>query len=491
MRSLDPARSCSIAALWLAASGFVRPIEAPPPCTCAALLEMTVDRVEDTYVGYHLEVDSVSRPEYDARTAAAREAAARPDADCWEVIAEWIAGFGDPHLFLLEIPRFGPAELDSLRRTAVHTGWTEATARVALESFPSLDPLEGIWVRGGSRYAVLRDTAATGSGTYEAIVLETDAEGWGPGELKARFEARGDGGYEARYRMNDHSTRRYRASVRRDGEILVMPAIGWGREWPAPEDRSTFEPSDPLAPTLSETEPGVFRAVVPSHDPGYRGRLDSLVTAAHERLLDARLLIVDLRGNGGGSSLTTSPLMPYIHAEPEREVPGPEGPPVVLASADNLAYFTRWKSGEDTPAWLLDLLGRMGRSFGEVVPFQDPPDTTRGWVPDTTYATPGDVAIVTDRAVGSAAEAFVLFALHSPRVTTFGEPTRGMIDYQNVGIVPVGCPGSGLYLGYPTIAASADLPLDGINATGLIPHVPLDLSRVDAVDEILAHYGGG
>ena len=478
----------ALALAWLAASDTRR---AAPPCTCPALLEMTIDRIEDTYVGYHLEVDSITRPAYDGRTAAARRAATRPDADCWAVIKEWIEGFGDPHLFLLEIPRFGPAELDSLERTAVHTGWTEATARAAFQSFPSLDPVEGVWVRGESRYAVLRDTAAPGSGIYEAIVLETDAEGWEAGELKALFESDGEGGYEARYRMDDHSTRRYRASVHRDGELLVMPAIGWGREWPAPADGSTFDPSHPLAPTLSEIEPGVFRAVVPSHDPGYRGRLDSLVTATHERLVAARLLIVDLRGNGGGSSLTTRPLMPYIHARPEREIPGPDGPAVVLASADNLAYFTRWKSGDETPEWLLDLLARMGRSFGEVVLFQDPPDTTRGWLPDTTYALPRDVAIVTDGAVGSAAEAFLLHALHSPRATTFGEPTRGMIDYQNVGLVPVGCPGSGLYLGYPTIAASADLPEDGINATGILPHVPLDLSGVDAIEEILAHYGGG
>lgn len=118
----------------------------------------------------------------------------------------------------------------------------------------------------------------------------------------------------------------------------------------------------------------------------------------------------------------------------------------------------------------------------------DPPDTTRSWLPDTSFANPADVAILTDRGVASAAEAFLLFALHSPKVTVCGERTWGMIDYQNVSIVPIGCPGSGLYLGYPTIAASSELPRGGLNATGIQPHVRLDLSRVDPVAAILDHY---
>ena len=97
---------------------------------------------------------------------------------------------------------------------------------------------------------------------------------------------------------------------------------------------------------------------------------------------------------------------------------------------------------------------------------------------------------MTDGGVASAAEAFLLFALHSPKVTVFGEPTARMIDYQNVSISPSGAPGSGLYLGYPTTAASSELPRGGLNRTGIVPHVRLDLAGVDPIAAILERYGG-
>lgn len=453
-------------------------------CPCRAQLEMTIQNVEETYIGYRLEVTEATSAAYDARKARALEAASRPDADCFLVIRDWIDGFGDAHLFLLENPRFDNSQLDSLRRTAVLTEWTEAALRRDFTTRADrLDPIEGLWYGRDGRYGIVRDGDA-----FVAVVLHSGDEGWIPGMEKARLHRHPDGGFDTIWRMPDHSIRRYPARLHRGNLLVVTGGIGWAREFPRPTGSRPLDSVDPLAPTLETLEKDVLLVSLPTHDPSYRSRLDSLVRSHHERLATARLLIVDIRGNGGGSSLTTTPLMPYVHATPEREVPGPKGEPVVLASADNLAYFTRWKRGDQTPAWLNDLLSRMGRSFGEIVPFQDPPDTTRAWVPDTTYAGPRHVAILVDGGVGSAAEAFLLFALHSPRVTVFGEPTWGMIDYQNVGIVRVGCPDAGLLLGYPTIAASAALPEGGLNATGILPHVELDAADPTSIQRVRDHY---
>lgn len=479
-----------------AVAGGHRP-ELPTPtagCPCTALLEMTIRKVEETYIGYRLEVGEAERADYESRKAESRTAAGTPGAACFLVIRDWIDGFDDPHLFLLESPDFTAAQLDSLRRSAVHTEWTEASLREELgRRADALDPIEGFWYGKAGRYGIVRSTggadavAGENESTFSAIVLETTDEGWAVGEEKARFGSRSDG-YEVVYRAPDHSTRRYEARLHR-GNYLHMPAgLGWAKTDPLPPGARAMDPVDPLAPTLDTLPDDAILVSVPSHDYGYRARLDSLVTANEDRLLAARLLIVDVRGNGGGSSLTTQPLMPFIYQTPERDdVPGPEGDPVVLASADNLAYFSRWKRGAGTPEWLLDLLARMGRSYGEVVPFQDPPDTTRGWVPDVVHPTPPAVAILQDGGSGSAAEAFVLFARHSPRVTTFGQPTRGMIDYQNVGIVRVGCPEDGLLLGYPTIAASASLPEGGLNAAGIQPDVGMDATG-DVVGGLVRYY---
>jgi hypothetical protein len=469
-----------------------RLVAEPAGCPCAEILDMTIRRVEDTYIGYRLEVTDENRPAYEARKDASRRKASKPGADCFLVVREWVDGFGDPHLFLIESPTFSDDQLDSLRATAVHTEWTERSLRQAFDrNRAALDPIEGFWYGQDGRYGIVRAEEAAGDGreaaTFVAVVLDTTDEGWVPGEEKARFERTAEG-YDAVYRVADHSTRRHPAKLHR-GNFLTMPAIGWAKTEPLPPGTHPLHPVDPRAPTLEVLGDSVVLVSVTSHGYSNRERLDSLVTANEERLLAARLLIVDVRGNGGGSSLTTQPLMPFIYATPERDdVPGPKGDPVVLASADNLAYFSRWKS-DDSPAWLLDLLARIGQNYGEVIPFQDPPDTTRSWVPEIWHETPRHVAILQDGGSGSAAEAFILFALHSPRVTTFGAPTRGMIDYQNVGIVRVGCPDSDLLLGYPTIAASPELPEGGLNATGILPDVEMPVEG-DMVGRVVASYGG-
>jgi hypothetical protein len=42
-------------------------------CPCAELLDMTIRRVEDTYIAYRLEVTDEGRPVYEARKEASRQ----------------------------------------------------------------------------------------------------------------------------------------------------------------------------------------------------------------------------------------------------------------------------------------------------------------------------------------------------------------------------------------------------------------------------------
>jgi len=65
--------------------------------------------------------------------------------------------------------------------------------------------------------------------------------------------------------------------------------------------------------------------------------------------------------------------------------------------------------------------------------------------------------------------------MRSTRVTTFGEPTAGALDYQNVTIVPILPDERRWYLGYPAITAHPDLPAGGVRGKGVRPDVAIDL----------------
>ena len=253
---------------------------APADCSCAALLDMTIRKVEETYIGYHLEVTDETRERYEARKEASRRTARAPDVDCYLVIREWIDGFGDPHLFLLESPGFDEAQLDSLRLTAVQTGVTEALIRRALADHRTdLDSIEGLWYATSGRYGIVRDagsgSAVPGADVFRAIVLESEDEGWVPGEEKARF-TRTAAGYDVLYRMPDHSTRRYRATLHR-GNLLVMPAMGWAKIDP----RFALPYSRPMPRSVTLNDMLVARVATPSSsssrvNSGYVTRLHTM-----------------------------------------------------------------------------------------------------------------------------------------------------------------------------------------------------------------------
>jgi C-terminal processing protease CtpA/Prc len=99
----------------------------------------------------------------------------------------------------------------------------------------------------------------------------------------------------------------------------------------------------------------------------------------------------------------------------------------------------------------------------------------------TPVVGPRRVGIIIDGGTVSAAEVLVAQAMRSTRVTVFGEPTEGALDYQSTYIVPFQSSGRRWLLGYPTITAHADLPARGIRGKGITPHVRLDLTRLDDV----------
>ena len=107
---------------------------------------------------------------------------------------------------------------------------------------------------------------------------------------------------------------------------------------------------------------------------------------------------------------------------------------------------------------------------------------------DVALVRPRNVAILTDEMSVSAAEAFVLEAMRNEKVTLFGQPTGGAIDYGTVGIVRFGCPTAGLYVGYPTIVASDRLPEGGVRPTGIVPDVTIDPAAPDPIQRIIEHY---
>jgi hypothetical protein len=475
--------------------------EEDPVCTCRDELDRLLELVEGTYPGHRLEIapDAERRAAYAKRVESVRRAVAdAPRERCFRELRRFTDSFGDPHLFVTQIgprrdsvPWPSAAPLEAPER---HPGSPEELTRRAEAASAAGDPLSGIWyTAGGERLAVV--PAEDAGDERVAVVLESAAEGWSPGDVRARFRTGADGGIEGVVYTDDRSPRQAAPEIAR-GDLLAMPPVTWGRVSAA--GAGVLDPENPRAPVLSFPADEAVLLSLPSHSPEHRPKLEFLLGGHLRELLSRRLLIVDLRGNEGGSSSTTFPLEPLIVTTDGDSLLEWEGEPVVMASPENRQYFERMAEQGWVPR---GLVRRIEAHPGELVPFEDPPaegEAGEGESADTANAAeaapiphpprPERVAILVDELSVSAAEAFLLRVGGSEKVTIFGRPTGGAIDYQNINMVRLACDGSGIVFGYPTLIASDRLPAGGVNPTGVVPDVAIDLPPAAWVPFVLDWY---
>jgi hypothetical protein len=464
--------ACAVMSVTRAGAQASAPTPAP---ACSQDLEGLRASIEADYAGFTLEV--APHPErYHHELAAVRPRAgnAATEFDCFRVLNQFVTWFNDPHLFLYQSGRVDTAEVTRREQVVQKVLLNEADARTYFASRAGkLDAIEGIWYDGALRVAVVPEDRAHPRGPFVAVVLKSDTLTWQPGAVRARFTPRAGGGYDTDLWARNYALRHLDGEIYRRVLLRFSPGM-WGKSYPvAPADSGLLDPVDAHRATLVERN-GTIIVSIPSHDPAYQPAFDSLIATHATAFKSAQRVIVDLRGNEGGSSGMTEALMPYLLTA---------GPPVpndfrqmmMLSSPDQIAYARRM-FGPDTIPENKRRIARLEASPGKLVPIVDSLDSVPPDRPDSAIDGPVRVGILIDRGTVSASEVVVQRAKRSSRVIVFGENTAGALDYENVSIVPFLRGEARWYLGYPTIAARAALPAGGIRGKGIPPDVRLDLS---------------
>lgn len=459
--------------------------------TCEEILRGFRSKVEQNYAGMMLEITGDRRDAFDAMYAQrAREAREAAGDACFRVLDRFTTWFDDPHLFVFQSTRLDSAESARRAATMERRAVTEASARADIATrLGSLDPIEGVWYDGlGLRVAVLPDEEP---GQFVAVVVQSDTLAWPVGAVRARItradegpSRRGRHRYVVALQDRNFALRYLDGFIHKEAILRLSPGI-WAREYPAPAMPGLIDAQVPHRPTLVSRGGTVIVSMV-SHVPTYRRVLDSLVAANDSVLRAADQLIIDLRGNEGGSSLTSNALLPYVQTRATRGERWGSDTSWMLSSPDQVAYAQR-VFGRDTSLLVRTTLERFAAATGELFPL---PASPAGPPQDTVEIGPRQVAIITDGGTVSAAEVLVLKALRSTRSRVYGQPTAGALDYQNVNVVRVLPNESRWFLGYPTITASNRLPVNGMRGKGLSPDVALDVTglveTIDAVERLMS-----
>lgn len=195
--------------------------------------------------------------------------------------------------------------------------------------------------------------------------------------------------------------------------------------------------------------------------------IDSLIRTNYEAITSTPILVLDLRGNGGGIDYSYLELLPLIYTHPY-ESKGTAW----WASEGNIKIFedalengTIRKGQEEDTKELIEALKMDPNTFVTV----DKVDSIKR---DTVFKYPQKVGVIVNDFCASSCEQFVLSAKNSKKVTVFGTNTLGVLDYSNT--VAVDMPTENIKIRYPMTRSNRlpDYPIDNI---GIAPDVRITL----------------
>ena len=452
---------------------------------CAADLAGLDAKIRQDYPGFVIEAVGPTRANYAATVASLSLRASRTPSDsCFPLLAQLTAFFRDPHLFVFQSTRLDSVEASRrASMVAVRQMDEDSVVRYLNARHGQLDPIEGIWRDRTLRLAIVAEPASQRR-RFVAVVLTPDSSNWKCGDVRAQLTRRNDGTYAVDLSERNFALRHLNGTLHRGVLLRLSPGL-WGKELPvSASEQGTIDQVDAHRPTLRQRDGAVVIAI-PSHDPAYQAPFDSLIRANRDLLVSAHKLVVDLRGNEGGSSQMTASLLPFVLAPGTRPA-GSLADAGILSSPDQITYALRVFIPDTTAPDNRRFLDRLRAHPGEVVPFFDSIDKPPPVPPDPAPA-PGNRAVgfLIDHGTVSAAEAMVIDAARSPRVRVFGEESAGAIEYQNVSIVPFQTDERRWYLGYPTVVGNvhrtAAAPRHGIR-----PDERIDLAgSPDPVGEVI------
>ena len=434
---------------------------------CANEFSWLKKTFEENDAGFSYVIDSKGEASYqnlNSQTIKKLDGVTDPK-QCHEILKDWLFFFRKGHIALF------------LNTSSSSTVATEKTKNIFdMSSFKKritalpADDLQGLWQF--SDYTIALDK--TGE-EYVGYIVESDNPSWKPNDIKLKFILK-DNTLSAIYYMGDRSQREI-SSVERYGNnaiILDDGFVAMRRLNPKEEDAQEVNRYVRLitanSPLFERVSSDTVLLRIPSFFHGQKQAIDRLIKENFKTIASTNNLIIDIRGNGGGSDASYSEILPLLYTNPIRNV-GVE----MLSTPLNNQRMVDYAEGEEYPQeirnWAKASIDKLNANEGKFVQLEKERVTVEQF--DAVLPQPAQVAILIDKNNGSSAEQFLLAAKQSKKVKLFGTTTTGVLDISN--IHQVNSPSGNLTL-YYSLSRSFRIPDMTIDGIGLQPDYFIDSS---------------
>jgi hypothetical protein len=399
----------------------------PENCSCNQLFNESVSKISSMYAGFPDKVNAQTRSGYDRMVIKLNNLSLSSitDRSCYSIIKQYIAWFRDGHVGISYSVQSSPASQRRIDNKKIVHSKVNQTG------------IEGIWATADKReqYVIMKDPSKLA--TYIAVVIASTDTGWQAGMVKVEFESYdpGIGRYLCMYYR--HNFYGIQESFQLNGNRLehyMGPA--WYRDGIVSKEEKAAS-TDPMRVEFRMINDDLVYLKLGSFMQWKVRILDSIITANRSRLLQAKNLIIDLRGNSGGDGSTSNELLQLIYTNP---IVYPSSQ--IRSSPELIGIMNhdleKMEENDPRSRYLISqkkLLEQLKSNPGKLIRTGD--SVVRRL--DSVYSYPERVAILTDKGSASASEYFVFESKQSKKVTRFGSNTAGAMDYGNVREVKLSC----------------------------------------------------
>lgn len=204
----------------------------------------------------------------------------------------------------------------------------------------------------------------------------------------------------------------------------------------------------------------------------YKKMIDSVISANYAAITSTKYLLIDLRGNHGGSDVSYKELIPFIYTNPI-EVIGMSK----LSTPDNIEKYNIAANDDIYSADSREYARKIAEKL-KAIPGQFLEGEIETVRLKEILPYPALVGIVVNKICGSTTEQFLLAAKQSKKTVLFGENSAGILDYANMHFLDFPC--YNWRLGYAT-SRSMRLPKTPVDNIGISPDIHLTEDNHDWV----------
>ena len=428
--------------------------------------EFVLEVVRQDYAGFSDKTAGAKAVEFEALVRSKRAEIEQTPKKEGKIIGDVLAWFNDRHT------SYSSASLP---------GQASPNADKLLASQGPFLPINRLVPAKTSAKQPLAGTAwASTDGIYQAVILSDPADpqralgvitsskspAWSSGQVKFVLTPSAHG-WSGTYYMRDHSAETAIAKFLGKNSVLrfASMSVDWVRVKPTPA-----VPLDNIVPSADFFLRRLSSKTAILRLPNFYGdngeKIENLLDNNRVLLENTPNLVIDARNNSGGSDGSYSKLMEWIYTRPIYSIDVE-----FRATARNADLYEAMLKdpsfSPDTISQVRRIVTRIRNAKGDWVSGGDKPFSIMTF--PRIMPNPKRVGIIATGA-GSSGDQFVLDARQSRKVTTFGGPTAGVIDYSNV--LEATSPSKLFILRWAT-SRSMRLPDEPIDNVGIQPDIPI------------------